>query len=241
MNFCALVRLVNNPRTQDLAEASDNIVSMMLRMTRVHGLRCLNHLVMSWLIFLEIGRVLKQFRDLLAAFKAGTLVLPTPAPSIAPQPRQAAPARPAAAARPAAPRHRRPPQPAPANRVRACVSAPRAYAPQPLAAPPSIARVRAPAPQKMLGLPLRLCTPISLRYRNKKAEALPSSGDRHQARFRFNQEPGPRQEIRPKAAPIPATAAPPAPRHARALHNNSRRAQGFRPRPALIHDPGGEP
>jgi hypothetical protein len=117
---------VPNRYPQDLTEAADSIISMTLRMLRAHGLRCLNFLAMPLLISLEIGRILKEFRALLAAFKAGTLILPAPAPAIVPQPRQAAPVQPAAtrrpAARPAVSRRRRPrPQPAPAKPARAGV------------------------------------------------------------------------------------------------------------------------
>ena len=85
-----LILFVPNRYPQDLTEAADSIISMTLRMLRAHGLRCLNFLAMPLLISLEIGRILKEFRALLAAFKAGTLILPAPAPAIVPQPRQAA-------------------------------------------------------------------------------------------------------------------------------------------------------
>src|SRR5271156_1294688 len=113
MYFCVLVRFVTPTGPQDLTEACDSIISMTLRMIRAHGLRCLRGLAMPLLISLEIGRILKEFKALLAAYKAGTLVLPAPAPAPAPQPRQAAPAHAAATRRPAA-RSRRshPPQPA---------------------------------------------------------------------------------------------------------------------------------
>src|ERR1700678_3776722 len=99
MTFCVLVPFVKSPRIQDLTEASDSIISMMLRVIRVHGLGCLDGVVTSWLICWEIGRILKQFRALLEAHKAGTLVLPGRGPGFPPHPRQAAAARPAATAR----------------------------------------------------------------------------------------------------------------------------------------------
>src|ERR1700722_6230489 len=113
--------------TQDLIEAVNSIIHMMLAMIRAQGLRSLIHLPQLILVTFLLRSISKRFIALLDAHAAGTLPLP-PVPCAAPQAWQAAPARSAGArhrsAHRAAPPRRGPcTQPAPAKPARAVVSA----------------------------------------------------------------------------------------------------------------------
>src|SRR5271166_6288932 len=95
---------MNNGRTQDLTEAFASIIKMMLVAIRAQGLRSLIHLPMLCLVALELRRFGKEFAALVAAFKAGTLSPPAPAPWTDPPDEQAgcapSPGAPPLAARP---------------------------------------------------------------------------------------------------------------------------------------------
>src|SRR5580704_11283256 len=106
-----------NRRPQDLAEAVAGIVSMiiemMLGLLRARGLRGLLELPAHFRLALELRRMAKDFADLFAAFKAGTLPVPPAAPEPAAQVWPAEPAQspvtPRVAMRPdPANRHRQP-------------------------------------------------------------------------------------------------------------------------------------
>jgi hypothetical protein len=81
---------MDEKRIQHLTEAFASIISMMLGMLRVHGWRCLLHLPEIWLTARYLRRLGEQFAALMADFKAGRLVLPTPAPWTAPPDQEAA-------------------------------------------------------------------------------------------------------------------------------------------------------
>ena len=87
-------------RYQDLAEAFNSIISMMLATLRARGLRGLFELPKTILLAIYLRRLGREFTALLAAFNAGTLPLPAtkPVPVPAdPQPECAHPAEPVAA------------------------------------------------------------------------------------------------------------------------------------------------
>src|SRR5580692_9617968 len=104
----------HTPRTQDLIEAVNSIIHMMLAMIRAQGLRSLIHLPQLIVATFLLRSFAKRFNALLAAYAAGTLP-PAPVPYAAPQAWQAAPARPAGTRHRSAQRttaRRRPSQPA---------------------------------------------------------------------------------------------------------------------------------
>jgi len=72
---------MHNGRTQDLSEAFASIIKMMLVAIRAQGLRSLKHLPMLIMVALELRRVGKEFAAIMAAFRAGTLPPPHPAPA----------------------------------------------------------------------------------------------------------------------------------------------------------------
>src|SRR5580698_4931863 len=82
----------HKPHTQDLIEAVNSIIHMMLAMIRAQGLRSLIHLPQLIVVTFLLRSISKRFIALLDAHAAGTLPLP-PAPDVAPQAWQAAPAR----------------------------------------------------------------------------------------------------------------------------------------------------
>ena len=73
----------NRPRTptQDLIEAVNSIIHMMLAMIRAQGLRSLIHLPQLIVATFLLRSFAKRFTALLDAHAAGTLPLPVPAPA----------------------------------------------------------------------------------------------------------------------------------------------------------------
>ena len=117
---------MNHTRTthpQDLREAFTSIITMMLGLLRVQGLRGLLRLPTLWLASRELRRIADEFCQLFSAWQAGLPV--GPVPRAAAQDSQAAPARPVGtrhrSARRSASRRRPRIQPAPAKPARAGV------------------------------------------------------------------------------------------------------------------------
>ena len=131
-----------NLRPQDLAEAVTSLISMtielMLGLIRARGLAALRELPTHLRLALELRRFGQEFAALLAAFRAGTLPPPPPAPASRPVPASPRPsATPRASvrartpARAARPRRARPaiaPIPRPPRRTPAAIAPPRALA-----------------------------------------------------------------------------------------------------------------
>jgi len=148
---------MNDIRTQDLGEAFNSIISMMLAMLRARGLRGLLDLPNMIISAIYLRRLGREFAALVASFKAGTP--PPVAPASAPWPQlQAAPAQPALAVAATRAQPRLAPR---APRARARSAAPQPVARQTCARQstrhPSFARPgRAPKPGAGAALPYRV-------------------------------------------------------------------------------------
>ena len=118
---------MNDIRNPPLSERFASIITMMLGMIRAQGLRSLLHLPTLWLAMREIRRFGEALGALIAAFEAGTLPPPPPAPDQS-WPMQQSP-------RPAA-------KPCPAVRARAPARGPR-----PRRASAAIARIPRRSPR----------------------------------------------------------------------------------------------
>jgi hypothetical protein len=93
---------MNKTPLQDLAEAVNSIISVMLAMIRANGLRSLIHLPQLILVMFLLHRIRKHFTALLDAHAAGTLPVAAPAPTTSAQYRNAARGRHRAPAKPRA-------------------------------------------------------------------------------------------------------------------------------------------